>query len=518
MNLRGLMKKDNIRRLRIIEMLYFAKEPLSSYQFMDELGCSLPVLLNDLRFLTGDDLPFSINKDKRLYSIEFADNASIDAVYSYMIRSNLEYQIIECLLFEENESIQTTAKQLNCSSSNMQRYLITTRELLAEWDLELLKRPLMIKGDELAIRHFYYIFFKEARVPFSNYKFSLRLVKAVDQLIRQILLDNEIKNNMNLHFRLMHSFLIALRRLNKNHKIKRLYKDSGLVIPKAKELPRLVRLIRQETDLTFTETDLKECLWPLFSHQLILNRKQQSIVHKKNKNLASFYETHHFLLEEVNNLLTVPLSQEEMVEAMRLLGNELFCFYPDKCPLEIVQESDRLIMNLMDKKYSPELRRLKNVIRDFLIPQEKEDFLPLYLGCLVTAINNIFQRLTKFDKHIRVLLLSDASNSHERFWQSIFPAYIKGSVIYEYFETPYILQQQLTRLTKNYDLIVTNVTMNGLRSACPVIAINAYPTARDFDRIQNFINDFDLLPSRKELSNELTPTIETRKSASIATD
>lgn len=110
MNLRGLMKKDNIRRLRIIEMLYFAKEPLSSYQFMDELGCSLPVLLNDLRFLTGDDLPFSINKDKRLYSIEFADNASIDAVYSYMIRSNLEYQIIECLLFEENESIQTTAK------------------------------------------------------------------------------------------------------------------------------------------------------------------------------------------------------------------------------------------------------------------------------------------------------------------------------------------------------------------------------------------------------------------------
>lgn len=507
MNLRGMMKKESIRKLRFIEELYYAKDFLSSDQLVDELGCSLPVLLNDMRFLNGEKLPFRIIKTNIFYSIDFDDTATIDSVYSYMIRSNLEYQIIETLFFEEERKILPASKKLNCSSSNMQRYLVTIRNHLAEWGIKVPNRPLHVSGDELTIRHFYYIFFKEARFPFSNYRFSPRLVKAVDQLIRQILTDNNVTNNMNVHFQLMHSFLIALRRLTNGHKIKNLYADSGLLIPKVQHLPRLVRFIQQETDLDFTDVELTECLWPLFSHRLILNQQQQSLLNKKDLYLANFYKSHQHLLEEISNLLTTPLSHEETVETLRLLGNELFCYFPNKPSIEILQESDRLLLNMMDKKYNPELKRLNDVVSDFLIFQQKEDLVPLYLSCLITSIDNIFQRLLNIDKNIKVLLLSDASTSHERFWQSIFPAYIKGSVRYEYFETPFIFQEQLTRLTQAYDLIITNVTMTGLESACPLIAINAYPTARDLERIQTFINELDnSRPSRKELTNELTPT------------
>ncbi|MGG5372821.1 helix-turn-helix domain-containing protein [Enterococcus sp. AZ196] len=506
MNLRGLMKKETSRRLRIIEELYYAKDYIASKDLRAMMKCSLPILLNDIGFLNGENLPFQIKKSDGLYSIEFEEHATLDVVYSYMLRRNLEFEIFESLFFEEHTGIQPAAKELNCSFSNMQRYLIAIRERVVKWGISVLNRPLHIEGDELVIRGFYYKFFKEARVPFTNYKFSRRLVSAVDQLIRQILTENNVTNNMNIHFQLMHSFLIALRRLDNGYTLEGLPVDSGLLIPTIEQLPRLVRFIRQESTIDFTEKELRECLWPLFSHQLILNHSQQSIAHKKNKQLASFYETHHFLLESINDLLASPLSQAEMVEMMRLLGNELFCYFPDKRSMEILQEPNRMLLNLVDKKYSRELSKLRRVVSDFLIPQRKEAFIPIYICCLITIVDNIFQRLAELDKPIKVLLLSDASTSHERFWQSILPAHINGAVNYDYFETPFILQEQLTKLTKAYDLIVTNVTMTDLESACPLIAINAYPTAKDIKRIQEFINEFDPLPSRKELYNELTPS------------
>lgn len=192
-----------------------------------------------------------------------------------------------------------------------------------------------------------------------------------------------------------------------------------------------------------------------------------------------------------------------MAETTRLLGNELFCYYPNDCPIEILQETERMLLTLIDKKYSRELSKLRRIVNEFLAPIGREMMAPLYLSCLITMIENIFQRLVAADKPLKVLLLSDTSTTHERFWQSIFPVYIKGSVNYEYFETPFILQEQLTSLTKKYDLIITNVTMTGLESACPLIAINAYPTAKDLERIQQFVNQFESLSTRKELYDEL---------------
>lgn len=388
----------------------------------------------------------------------------------------------------------------------MQRYLVDIKSTLAAWDMEIPHRPLRLEGDELTIRHFYYLFFKESRTPFSNYKFSNSLVSAIDQLIRQILADNEITNNMTVHFQLMHSFLIGLQRLKCDHLVDSLSSECGLVIPEIDDLYRIVRLVRQELGIVFTEAELKQCLWPLFSHHLILNRRQQSIVHRENRRLAKFYEAHHFLLERINDLLVTPLSQPEMAETMRLLGNELFRYYPNKWSIEILQEPDRSLLNLIDKKYSRELKKLEKIVSEFLIYQQHEAFIPLYISCLVTRIDNIFQRLVESDKPISVLLLSDTSTTHERFWQSIFPAYLKGAVKYDYFETPFIHQDQLTYLTQEYDLIITDVTMTGLVSVCPLIAINSYPTAKDFDRIQQFINHFEPFPLRKELYNELTPS------------
>lgn len=166
---------------------------MTSEELMEILDCSRPILLNDIRFLNEENLPIRIIKNKGLYSIEFDFHATIDTIYAYVLRSSLEYDIIESLFFEKNEKIQFAAKDLNCSFSNMQRYLIAIKSELLKWDIGVNHRPLQMVGDEASIRQFYYLFFKESRIRFSNYGFSKNLIDAVDQLIRRILADNNLR-------------------------------------------------------------------------------------------------------------------------------------------------------------------------------------------------------------------------------------------------------------------------------------------------------------------------------------
>lgn len=504
MNLRGLMKQETTRRLRLVEELYYTKDLLSSEQLLDTLDCSLPALISDIRFLNEENLPLKITKNKGIYSIEFDFYATIDVVYSYILQSSLEFQVIKSLFFEKSSGIQLAADRLNCSFSNMQRYLKTIKDTMIHWNIFVNHRPLRLEGDEMTIRHFYYLFFRESRMSFAEYGFSSQLVDSVDQFIRQILVDNQITNSMTVHFQLMHNFLISLQRQKQGHYIPKLPTESGLALPEAAQFERLTRLIKRETSLEFDELLLRECLWPLFSHQLILNLQQQEIAQQQNRRLTNFYDVHYMLLERISELLITPFSKKEKTDYLRLLGNELFCYYPNKQPIEILQKTDTTMLKLLDKKFSREIRKINKIVSDFLIPQQQKALAPIYISCLTTIIDNLMQRLVAADKPLNVLLVSDTSTTHERFWHSIFPSFIKGSIKYDYFNSPFILQEQFTSMTAKYDLIITNVTMSGLDSACPLIAVNAYPTAKDFERIQDFINQFESLPSRKESYNELT--------------
>lgn len=506
MNLRSLMKKETTRRLRLVEELYYAKDRLTSEQLMDLLQCSLPALISDIRFLNEEPLPLTITKIKGLYSIDFDVHATIDVMYAYILKTSLEFQVIESLFFEKNRGIQLAADRLNCSFSNMQRYLKSIKNKLAYWDINVYHRPLRVAGDEVTIRHFYYLFFKESRMAFNEYDFSEELISSIDQMVQQLLEMNQISNNINIHSQLMHSFLIGLQRIKQGHHIAKLSSDSGLIIPSLDQLERLAKLIKRETNLDFNKAQLTECLWPLFTHQLILNARQQSLANQMDEDLSDFYEAHNLLLEQLNLKLSHQIVRTEIVEALRLLGNELFCYYPERHSIEILQQTSKNSLVLLDKKYSREIRKLKKLVADFLVDQYDAAFIDMYISRLITTIDGLLQRLIDAEKPIKILLLSDTSSTHERFWQSIFPAFIKGSVCYEYFENSFISQNELTSLTKHYDLVITNITMDHLYFACPLIAINTYPTSKDYDRIQHFINQYEPLTSRKEQSNELTPS------------
>ena len=173
----------------------------------------------------------------------------------------------------------------------------------------------------------------------------------------------------------------------------------------------------------------------------------------------------------------------------------------------ILQETDKLL-RLVDEKYKREFIQLEKIVNDFLDLKERRVLSSIYLSCLLTNIDHLLPRLVDPANPIKVLLLSDTVNQ-QRFWCSTFPTAIKGTVQYDYFDHSLSLSADLETLTSQYDLIITNKTMIERMATCSMIAVNTYPTAKDFEQIQQFINQFRSSPSRKERYHELTPTAQT---------
>ena len=123
MDFRTILGTSNKRRLALLEQLYYRRDGWSSDQLLSELNCSLPILLNDIELINGENPNFQIIKTKGLYRLIVDKTVSLGNLYANILNTCPEFQIIEELLYEECENITALAKKLYLSSSNTQRYL-----------------------------------------------------------------------------------------------------------------------------------------------------------------------------------------------------------------------------------------------------------------------------------------------------------------------------------------------------------------------------------------------------------
>ncbi|MBO1304619.1 helix-turn-helix domain-containing protein [Enterococcus sp. 669A] len=507
MDLRQLTKQETLRRLRLVEALYYSENALTNEQLMDVGNCSLPVLLKDIKELNEKKLPITILKFKSLYFLKFESSTTIDSVYSYILSTSIEYRLIEQLFFQRQEKIAKLADHFGCSLANVQRNLKFIENTLPVWNIHLRYRPLRIEGDEVMIRYFYYLFFKERRFPLQDYGFSEKLVELIDRYIRAFLSENQVGNSMHTHFYLMHSFLICLHRRKLNYCLDEpLPHDHFFRLPEKAEHSDLVNQLLLECRLNYSPDLIMEALWPLFSDNLVLTCKQQFHQRTTNYKLADFYDLHTQLMKSINLALGNTLTDTEIQEGLRHLGNDVLVYYPNEEGITILAKPQKYALKLLKKSYSRAINRLSRIIHTFLKTNYllySEEQIELYLSSLIISIDGLLERLTEMEQPIRVLLISDASANQERFWRSMLTSLVHAPLHFSFFSFPYINQRDLNQTTKKYDLIITDVTMLELDSSCPVIAVNSYPTPQDVAAIQIFFDEFDALPTeRKEMNHE----------------
>ena len=67
MDFRQVLGTSNRRRLELIELLYYNRQGVSSDAILNELDCSLPILLNDIRLINDLQDDNIVEKSKGMH-------------------------------------------------------------------------------------------------------------------------------------------------------------------------------------------------------------------------------------------------------------------------------------------------------------------------------------------------------------------------------------------------------------------------------------------------------------------
>lgn len=263
MDFREVLGASSLRRLRFVELLYASQVGLPSDQLLEELECSLPILLKDVKIINDEQDDFHIEKFKGLYQIQVKPHVSINRLYADVLQTSPEFQIIEELLYERCSSISDLADKLYLSASNTQRYLKKIETAFKKSGIRLDYRPLRIEGKESVIRHFYYRYFLEKSDRLESLFIDLKdyQIKAITDLVDQFIQVNHLENRHIFRKRLSYNIYISLWRIKNDRHFPESELISPLTLPDEETLESFERMALEVFRVRLTEEEIKDCLW-----------------------------------------------------------------------------------------------------------------------------------------------------------------------------------------------------------------------------------------------------------------
>ena len=308
MDFRQVLGTSNRRRLELIELLYYNRQGVSSDAILNELDCSLPILLNDISLINDLQDDFIVEKSKGLHRVKLKEGISIGKLYAEALTHSLEFKILEHLLYESSDNIEGLSKHLYLSSSNTQRYLKKIENDLKRVGIQLCYRPLRIVGKESVIRHFYYRYFIEKHYTLKTVlpDLSEGHLKTIKNFVLEFIKTNDMKNQHIFQKRLAYNFFISLWRIkNKHHYPQEELRTKPLVLPEGKTVEELSLMIKEVFQLSISDELLRDCLWLSFTDSLIFSEKHRKAALKDNPRYKQLFKMHMELTEEFAKLLGV---------------------------------------------------------------------------------------------------------------------------------------------------------------------------------------------------------------------
>ena len=344
MNLRRLLKRDSQRQLQLVETLYYSQHPRSSEELSSIIQCTIPAFLNDIRAINNQSEYYKIVRENSLYYLELKDNATIDILYSTLIRNSIAFKLLEAIFYEESYTLLELSKKLFCSLSTVQASMKDLQETLGRWKMSIQRRPFRLTGDETAIRHLYFLYFSEKKEARENTRFSSEFFHFGEKIVRSIVRENELSLSLAQYNRLSITFFISLVRISRGHRIvpKRL-RSTAISAPNPYTVNRFEPYLRRELGILCSEDIVKDSFWLLYSDLFLLGDKQKKKVMENNYSLAYHYEIHLELAEKLSRMLIVPLTAKQKDQVATILINQHLFHAKTKEMISILQDRKKRI-------------------------------------------------------------------------------------------------------------------------------------------------------------------------------
>ncbi|GCF94384.1 hypothetical protein NRIC_22750 [Enterococcus florum] len=495
MDFREILGTSNRRRLSLIELLYYKKEGLPSDQLLNELDCSLPILLNDVKLVNEQQDSFFIEKYKGLYRLTIIGRVSIGKLYAETLINSPEFQIIEQLLYEECDNITSLAERLFLSVSNTQRYLKKAESALAKAGIRLHYRPLRLEGKESVIRHFFYRYYIEKQNAFENVLPMLKdyQFETIEKFIVEFININKLYKKYIFQKRLIYNIYVSLWRIKNGHEYpKEELRTNALELPSKEVCNGLSSTASELFRLHLTDDIMRDCLWLQFSDCVIFSNEHRNNALQDNPRYRKLFNQHMELVERYNGLIGEAMGTQQLIDLNTVLMNDCYMYEPDGEFFAIIRRSRQRFIAVVSIMHKHAVEQIDKIVREFVHQHQiyqSEDFIMNYIYLLLTGDVDSLELLAKRKRNLRLLLLSDLTPTEEEFIAKHIKGIVYGNYEIFFFESVVDGNDGMYTEMLNYDALLTTGSVEGLPDDFPVIMMDPYVTPDSIIQIQNLVNE-----------------------------
>lgn len=485
-NLLELLKHNDKRRIKLLELLIQSRGRLSYKELTEKLSISSRILRDDIAFIKENYSYLTIKTSKQKIRLVLNQPTGIKETFREIIHSNLAFQVLELLFFDETLSISQLADRFYTSASTMYRIIDSINSYFKEdFDCYIQTNPCKFVGNEKNIRSFYKTYFTEAYTvfdwPFKDYD-----EESVNKKFNKILslINAEYELGFAYYEFIKTNIMVNLYRYKQGHLIDSTDNVNSVFNTIFSVGDIWEKTADKEDSIQFTEEYIYQVFCPYIKKEVVYNRDQLNELRKKDE-----------LIDEALTFLT--LNIEMLAQQRGILVNTehlILIFYG----MLVIEDDDpkahyiiynhhqylaHTIEQLFPEFYSHLYEAITSVRSILGLPLDK-DKLNRLICAIFTNWENLLIQLVNQVRDISIIIMSDQHISHANMIKSSLEFALGSYIHIDVYDQTHISEKILMEL--NYDIIISTFTLPPVENK-EIVIIEHFPTPQDIVRIESVI-------------------------------
>lgn len=481
MDLRIFLKKQDRRRLEIIETLFYHPAGLTKQDLIQRTGITRRILEKDIHSINEQHPYLKIHLRKNLFSIEAEEHIALDTVYSYYLTHSEEAKFL-ALLFQENCWTNVEAADaLFISPASLYRMLAKFEDFFAPYHVTISSRPLRLKGNEVFIRYLFTLFFSQQRNKPDFFFDDQRIPQQLFTLTANFLRDNLLRSNYYIHDQLFYSACVGIWRERRGHMLP-LHQNHFFNVT-----PELEMAIQELNQLPYFQKyghfQVAKAFWLIYYNYLLLSLEQYQEAILQDQRLQQINQVWQKLLGLLEREAALTIDEPHKKSLLARLCNENYAYAPHSDFISVFRRPVKEFIVNYQRRYPKNVLFLRKLIADFeegVCHQPTEDQVDNLIYILITGLPNLFDHVQPV---IDVLILSDLSIFHNDYLATEIRQHFQHNINFHALDEIFADTQEIFQQMASYDLIISTFSLPPVYDRLNLLTVKPLLEYADLSRI-----------------------------------
>ncbi|MEG2752696.1 MAG: helix-turn-helix domain-containing protein [Carnobacterium sp.] len=446
--MRELLNKQHLRQLELVE--YLSYNTCTIADVMKEFSYHIQTVQSYIYEINRIIAPLEIRIDeKKVASIYYPENYSIEYIYSRFIYESSEYELLEKIFFDETKSIDEWAEELFLTSSTLRRSINRMNIELKKESISIEGKKLMLAGNEAKIVHFMVRLFLEKYVD-NEVPFNSKQLKAIEILLKYYTKNKSISLNFKDYEIIKNLVLVSIVRVQNQHYVynheQDLTKYNNRILKS-----KMVNLIFKN----LFKLELSDELIYRFTYTITSGEYLSAFddIHAISKNKIKVIENVKMIeeiVDQIQKMLEIPIKNREHL--VLSLYNEYAMQYGKNF---ILYDFSKEFTLSLEKLFPNVTLILKKMLRPLsLTGEEWEIFQYIYL--FATHCESFFNIIRTREKKVKIALFSTNDLEYLKFLKEEiylkFSYHFEVEILNDYSIKDFKLKEY------DFDIVITNIS------------------------------------------------------------